>query len=107
MSDEKKGIFQYDGFEWDYGNASKNLIKHNVNQKECEEVFINKPLIIFPDIKHSQDEKRFGLLGRTDNGRKLAMTFCVRRNKVRVITSRDQNKIERRNYEKIKTATKV
>lgn len=107
MSDEIFGVFQYEGFDWDKGNVLKNLIKHNVNQKECEEVFTNKPLIIFPDIKHSQKEERFGVLGITNNGRKLTMTFCIRKNKVRIITSRDQNKTERRDYEKIKTAAKV
>ena len=26
-----------EGFEWDKGNMNKNLIKHNITNKECEE----------------------------------------------------------------------
>ena len=36
----------YEGFQWDIGNIDKNLIKHNVSNTECEEVFFNKPFII-------------------------------------------------------------
>ena len=95
-------------FNWDKGNIGKNLIKHNVTDKETEEVFGNKPLKIFKDIKHSEKEERFVAYGRTNFNRSLTIVFTLREEKIRVISARDQNKKERREYEeKIKTNTKV
>jgi uncharacterized protein len=50
-------------FEWDDGNIKKNLLSHNVNVNEIEEVFFNEPLLIFNDIKHSNIETRYFVLG--------------------------------------------
>lgn len=86
-------------FEWDKGNIDKNRIKHNVEVKEAEEAFENDPKFLFSDDKHSLEEKRYGIYGRTNNGRKLSIVFIVRNGKVRVITARDMSKVERRTYE--------
>lgn len=80
-------------FEWDKGNIGKNL-KHEVSDKESEEVFNNEPLKIFEDIKHSQKEQRFVAYGVTDLNRKLTIVFTLRKQKIRVISARDQNKRE-------------
>jgi len=87
-------------FDWDEGNRDKNYKKHKVSFKEAEEVFFNQPLKVFKDKKHSQIEKRFIALGRTDNGRKLFIVFTIRKNKLRVISARDQSRKERKIYEK-------
>ena len=87
-------------FDWDEGNKDKNWKKHKVHFKEAEEVFLNKPLIIFPDTKHSFTENRFQALGVTDNQRKLSVFFTIRVDKIRVISVRDQNKKERIKYAK-------
>ena len=65
------------GFEWNFGNFKKNWNKHNVVRGECEPVFFNKPLLVFEDNKHSNDEMRFYLLGRTDNDRRLLVVFTI------------------------------
>ena len=59
----------YDGFDWDSGNITKNDSKHAVTCREAEEIFFNQPLIVAPDPDHSQAELRFRVLGRTDAGR--------------------------------------
>lgn len=87
-------------FEWDKGNVDKNLIKHKVSNQESEQVFINDPKFIFQDSRHSEKEKRYMLWGVTDQERKLAIIFTIRNNLVRVISSRDMHKKERREYEK-------
>lgn len=95
-------------FEWDAGNIDKNLIKHGVTNKESEEIFGSQPLTIFKDIKHLQKEQRFVAYGATNKDRKLVVVFTLRRQKIRIISARDQNKKERRVYEKeIKTDTKI
>jgi len=86
------------GFEWDNGNSLKNWERHQVIQGECEQVFFNEPLIVFDDLKHSQEEQRMFLLGTTDSGRLLFMVFTVRNNLIRVISARDMNKKERKIY---------
>ncbi len=93
-----------EGFEWDKGNL-KHIRKHDVDYRECEETFLNKPLIVNEDDNHSQAEERFRVYGQTNKGRLMSVIFMVRNNKLRVISARDQSKKERREYEKIKTNT--
>lgn len=87
-------------FQWNKGNINKNWIKHKVTNKECEETFFDQEKKIAKDIFHSKKEKRFIILGKTKKGRILYTVFTVRNKKVRVISSRDINKKERKLYEK-------
>ena len=88
------------GFEWDDGNSRKSVEKHSVSQAEAEQVFLNEPLLA-EDEEHSVTEQRFHALGRTDSGRRLHVTFTLRREGalVRVISARDMNRRERAFYE--------
>ena len=86
------------GFDWDQGNSEKNWIAHRVNRNESEQVFFNEPMIVAEDDKHSQNEKRWYLLGRTDSKRLLLIVFTIRANLIRVISARDMNKKERDIY---------
>lgn len=88
-------------FEWDKGNLS-HILKHAVETRECEEVFVNQPFFVREDWQHSVIEDRFEIFGQTNTGRKLFIVFTVRGHKLRVISARDQSKKERRDYEKIK-----
>lgn len=88
------------GFEWDDGNIDKNKRKHQVEKVECEEVFFNQPLVIFSDKKHSQEESRYYVLGKTMRDRKLFVAFAIRNNKIRVVSARDMSRKERKIYEK-------
>ena len=87
------------GFEWDKGNVDKNLIKHNVENWECEQIFFNDPLIVLDDPKHSIAENRFAAFGKTDTGRLLVVIFTIRSRLIRVISARKMNKKERNFYE--------
>jgi uncharacterized DUF497 family protein len=88
------------GFEWDRNNISKNWDKHHVTPIESEQLFFNKPLFVADDIKHTQEEIRYYALGKTDSNRFLFVVFTIRSHRIRVISSRDMNKKERRIYEK-------
>lgn len=85
-------------FEWDRGNIDKN-IKHKVKNQECEQVFFDENKIIFKDVLHSAAEKRFVLIGKTENERCLYIIFTYRGKKIRVISARDINKKEVKLYE--------
>lgn len=88
-------------FDWDKDNKDKNWLKHKVDFRECEEIFFNKPLKTLYDVKHSQKEDRFIALGITNKGRKLKIVFTIINinKKIRIFSSRDQSRKERRIYE--------
>ena len=85
-------------FDWDKANTNKNKEKHNVEYRECEEIFSNNPLVFIEDKQHSQAENRWGALGKTNNGRRLAVYFTIRADKIRIISARDQGKKDRLAY---------
>ncbi len=43
-------------------NLLDTMLKHNVLNGECEDVFFNQPLIIVSDTRHSKKEKRYSIL---------------------------------------------
>ncbi len=95
-------LSKFTGFDWDGGNKGKNWAKHKVSDTECEEVFFNIPLVVFPDRVHSKTEERYYVLGKTNSGRSLFLVFTVRGDKIRVISARDMTKKERRRYHESK-----
>ena len=90
---------QFSGFQWDKGNIDKNLIKHNVENWECEQMFFNKPLLVLDDPTHSASEKQWAAFGKTDRNRFLVIIFTKRNNLIRIISARDMNKREREFYD--------
>jgi hypothetical protein len=87
------------GFQWDRSNSNKNLLKHNVQDWECEQVFFNRPLLVLEDQGHSATEKRWAGFGKTDSNRLLVVIFTKRGNLLRVISARDMNSKEKKYYE--------
>ena len=95
-----KTVQECTGFQWDKHNIQKNWEKHKVTPVESEQAFFNRPLKIIKDIHHSQEEEKFYALGKTDKGRRLFISFTLRKKLIRVISSRDMSKKEREIYEK-------
>ncbi len=93
-------LSQSEGFDWDKGNVTKSLEKHGITQPEAEEVFLNFH-VGFPDQRHGGTEKRFGLYGRTDQGKILFIAFTIRNRRVRIISARPADQKERTMYEEI------
>lgn len=89
-----------EGFEWDKGNL-EHIKKHMVEAVECEGIFFNRPLILNEDESHSQTEERFRAYGQTNSGKLLFIIFTIRNNKIRVVSARDQNKKERKEFQEI------
>lgn len=87
------------GFDWDEANKEKNWVKHRVTIDECEQVFVNRPVLIIDDPGQSKEEKRYAAFGQTNENRRLFIVFTWRDGKIRVISARDQDKKERRQYE--------
>ena len=96
MSDILRGI---KGFVWDQGNSRKNESKHGVTDRESEEIFFNKPLVVARSAKGGP-EIRYAALGKTYGSRLLAVVFTLRANMIRVISARPMSRNERTLYEK-------
>ena len=88
------------GFDWDDGNRRKSEEKHGVSQAEAEQVFLNQPLLLVEDVRHSEREPRLHALGKSDAGRLLHVTFTPRDDQrlIRVISARDMHRKERVRY---------
>ena len=98
-----KSVFE---FEWDKGNIGKNK-KHNVEDKEAEEVFLDLKKKTFKDHLHSNGEERFRIVGKTKKGRLLLVVFTMRKNKIRIISARNINKKEVYLYEETTKTAKI
>lgn len=88
----------FEGFDWSGGNAEKNWERHRVMPLEAEQVFFNSPLLAQADTAHSARERRFFVLGQTDDGRELFIAFTMRAKRIRVISARDMSRQERKIY---------
>ena len=88
------------GFEWDEGNSMKNA-KHQVSDREAEQLFVNEPLVVLEDAGHSSSEPRWHALGKTNESRLLHVTFTLRTGgtRVRIISARQMHRKERKVYE--------
>jgi uncharacterized DUF497 family protein len=64
-------------------------------------VFLNDPLLVIEDVRHSSYENRSYALGRTDSGRLLHISFTLRGGGklIRVISARAMHRKERLRYE--------
>jgi uncharacterized DUF497 family protein len=100
VAERKDPLDSCTGFQWDEGNAPKNWERHRVSPEEAEDVFFHEPLVVRSDIRHSKGEKRYYALGQTGAGRKLFVSFTIRRSLVRVVSVRDMNQKEGDAYAK-------
>lgn len=82
-------------------------MKHKVSVKEAEDVFFDSKRLLLEDIKHSDKEKRFILIGKTEKGRALFTVFTIRDEKIRIVSSRDTNRKEENLYEKAISIAKI
>jgi uncharacterized protein len=86
-------------FEWNEEKAASNLAKHDVSFEEAKTVFDDALFLVFPDIDHSLEEKRFIIMGESNKGRLLVVAFTERETVARLISARKATRAERRFYE--------
>ncbi len=90
------------GFDWDKGNRGK-CEKHGLSISAIQSLFA-RSLAILPDAAHSERERRFRAIGRTENGRGVFIVFTLRRKGdevlIRPISARYMHKKEIEAYEK-------
>ena len=96
---ESISLPEFNGFDWDEGNVNKNWESHRVSPREAEQVFFNRPLMVADDVKHSRAERRYFVLGQTDDDRPLFIAFTLRGGLIRVRSARDMSRQERKVYQ--------
>lgn len=93
---------EFSGLQWDQGNRDKSRLKHGVSAEEAEQCFFHDPMIVV-DTKHSTAmELRYVLMGETDKGTRLFVSFTMRERLVRVISARPMHRKERLFYDEEK-----
>ncbi|MBI3956181.1 BrnT family toxin [Candidatus Gottesmanbacteria bacterium] len=100
----KPGIVSFD---WDEGNLDKSRRKHGVTPEEAESVFSDEEGFVLPDERHSDQEERQVLFGKSDRQRHLFVVFTIRDSTVRIISARGMHRKEIVKYETIKKDTDV
>lgn len=90
----------YIQFEWDEHKAESNLMKHGVSFDEASESFYDPYARVIDDPDHSDDERRFILLGMSMSARVLTVVHCLRGKgaSLRIISARKSTKNEERQY---------
>jgi hypothetical protein len=89
-------------FEWDAQKAIRNKKKHRVTFKEATTVFKDALALIFDDDEHSEEEYREIIIGHSNRGRLLIVSFTERDDMIRIISARKADRGEREDYGRTK-----
>lgn len=86
-------------FEWDENKAARNLSKHGVSFEEAKTVFDDPLYVDFFAPDNSDDEERYLIVGESNQGRLLIVSYTERWNSIRLISTRSVTRAEREAYE--------
>jgi uncharacterized DUF497 family protein len=84
-------------FEWDPGKAKSNAAKHAIDFADCGAVFYDDHAITIDDEHPNED--RFVTIGSDSLGRVVAVAYCWRGDRIRIISARRATRHERAQYE--------
>jgi uncharacterized protein len=85
-------------FEWDSAKDRTNYEKHGVDFEYASRIF-SGPMISWPDVRRDYGETRTHSVGSVDNVVVLAVIHTDREGKIRIISARLTDRIERKIYE--------
>jgi uncharacterized DUF497 family protein len=89
---------------WDAAKAQSNIAKHGVTFAHAATVLLDPLALTVFDAAHSASEERWFTLGRTSEGRLLAVSHTYlptgpANAQVRIISAREATRSEREQYE--------
>jgi uncharacterized DUF497 family protein len=87
-------------YDWDLERSRVNLAKHGVSFEEAETVPADDLARWFPDMRHSEVEGRWWVIGRSSAGRLLLVVTSEGGTKPRIISAWRATKRERHEYER-------
>ena len=74
-------------FEWDPNKAKINLERHGVSFDEASTAFQDPLSLTIDDPLHTEDEKRFILMGLSHKNRMLVVVHTERGDNIRMINA--------------------
>ena len=88
-------------FDWAENKNQINQRKPGVSFEEARTVFYDEQALLEYDELHSEDEDRFRIIGRSENGSILLVVHCIRDETViRIISTRKATATEKAGYER-------
>ena len=90
----------YIEFEWDDRKAALNFNKHGISFESATDAFSDPYARITPNVKHSDYEERFFLIGMDLESRVLTVCHCERSggSRIRIISARRSTRNEEQQY---------
>jgi uncharacterized DUF497 family protein len=85
--------------EWDAGNSTKSQTKHGFRTADVESLLDAPVLFAGRIVEPTHEEARCLLLGVTAGGRRAALVFARRGEKLRPISCRAMRKREKEEYD--------
>jgi len=85
-------------FEWDEEKALKNQQKHGISFGEALTCFYDPQQVAFYDPDHSEDEDREILIGHSNQGHLLLVSYTLRDEAIRLISARKATEREAKDY---------
>jgi len=89
-----------DAFDWDAGNED-HVLNHGVEPGEVEEALLD-PARIRADARNAPGERRYALIGATEEARVLFVVYAERGAKVRPVTARDASDVQKKRYARVR-----
>jgi uncharacterized protein len=83
-------------FDWDDANV-EHIAEHGVSPTEAEDAILD-PDRVPSQARSTPAEKRQGIIGITEDGRVLFVSFTKRAGAIRVVTTYDASDRQRRQY---------
>ena len=85
-------------FTWNWLKAAINRDKHGVSFEEAKTCFRDRHQVVFYDPDHSDDEDRELLMGHSNIGRLLLVSYTIRDSSIRIISARRATRRETDSY---------
>ncbi|MEG4408030.1 BrnT family toxin [Microcoleus sp. MON2_D5] len=85
--------------DWDQNKAAVNLSKHGISFEEARTVFEDPLYVDFYDPDHSDEEDRYIIVGESQQGNLLIVSYTERADFIRLISARKVTRVEREVYE--------
>lgn len=86
-----------DHFEWDDAKALQNIVRHQVSFETATRAFDDLFGVTVADLREDYGEERYNLLGMVGDYL-LHVTFTPRGHRIRLISVRMAEPVERRRY---------
>lgn len=88
-------------FEWEESKETENVKRHdNIAFREALTVFDDSLFVVFVDPDHSIEEKRYIIIGTSNENQLLFVSYAEREHRTRIIGARRVTRKEKKDYEK-------